>query len=148
MQGQRSPYNLDIKLGDDPIGEIENMSYKSCIDSIVFLHESIEITGEAPGGGGYNRCLVSVVSKSELVPSSEQIEQCVSSCWHKEQLLSRLLRIFTDVLGILPFRDSFNKWVQVAKTVKRCKERGEQLFVSIQSTMECFSNSLRMGIST
>ena len=99
MQGQRSPYNLDIKLGDDPIGEIENMSYKSCIDSIVFLHESIEITGEAPGGGGYNRCLVSVVSKSELVPSSEQIEQCVSSCWHE---VLQFLWILVDVSGNLP----------------------------------------------
>jgi hypothetical protein len=102
MQGQRSPYNLDIKLGDDPIGEIENMSYKSCIDSIVFLHESIEITGEAPGGGGYNRCLVSVVSKSELDSSFVELEQCVSSCWHKEQLILQLLPIFTDFLGILP----------------------------------------------
>gem|GEM_PF-6824049 len=51
---------------------------------------------------GYNRWLVSMVSNSELVSSSLELEQLVSSCWHKEQLLSEFLRIFTDVLGFLP----------------------------------------------
>jgi hypothetical protein len=49
---------------------------------------------------------------AELASSSEQIEQCVSRSSHKEQLdsmrtsspelLSEFLRIFIDVLGILP----------------------------------------------
>jgi len=41
-------------------------------------------------------------SVAELETSSEQIKQCVSSFWHKEQLLSKFLLIFTGVLGILP----------------------------------------------
>ena len=32
--------------------------------------------------------------------------------------------------------------------LRKCKKHGEQGFmVSIQSTMECFSNTLRMGVS-
>ena len=50
-----------------------------------------------PPGRGYNRCLVSVVSNSELETSSVELEQCVSSCWHKQKLLSEFLLIFTDV---------------------------------------------------
>ena len=65
---------------------IQLLSYRSPLKSL----------GDPPG---YNRCLVSMVSKSELVSSSVKLEQLVSSCWHKEQLLSEFLRIFTDVLG-------------------------------------------------
>ena len=50
--------------------------------------------GEPPGGGGYNRCLVSMVSSSELSIKSVELEQCVSSCWHKKQLSSRVFADF------------------------------------------------------
>ncbi|MGA2873981.1 MAG: hypothetical protein ABSE82_00465 [Nitrososphaerales archaeon] len=43
-------------------------------------------------------------SVAELVPSSEQIKQCISKSSLKEQLVLQLLRIFTDVFGILPLQ--------------------------------------------
>jgi len=43
-----------------------------------------------------------MVSNSELISSSVDLEQGVSQCRPNEQLLSEFLRIFADVLGILP----------------------------------------------
>jgi hypothetical protein len=102
ISGQRSEHNLNRKIGKDSIAQSQDLACKSCKDSIVFMQLSIENRGVPPWGRGYNRCLVSMVSKSELVSSSVELEQLVSSCWHKELLIPEFLRICTDVLGILP----------------------------------------------
>ena len=98
-----SPQYLVVKLENDPVAPVENVSYKSCNDSIVIIQLSIENKGVPPWGGVW-RQLMSVVNGSvvEPVPSSVRLEQGVSQCRTNEQLVSGFLRNFTDVFGILP----------------------------------------------
>ena len=125
------------------------MTYKSYNDSIVFIHEPIEIIGRPPGGGGYNRCLVPMVPNSELETGSEQIKQLVSKSSQRERLT---LIVFPD------FNRCFRNFAAAVSTIvelelrncrddlRLCPKTLNQLEQSLSTAGRFVSSSSLLGV--